>query len=476
MQAKHLNTIVAACDEALEETLVKNMPNINVLSTVRDQSSLFNSLEEDAEETNVIFLKETLPGNYLIGQVVKNIKENYPDIRIIFIMVSTNDEEVSKLKTYLYSKQVYDILYDEAYDIDDVSRAMFSPKKFKDITKEMKNVPFEEELKSFENNETESDDEKDIPKEDIKLNYNNNIYSESPAPKAIAFWSPKGGSGIDTLAIITGACIAKNTNIPVCIADFSEIPNAQLFFNVSDSMKSMENAYEAQSSGKLNSYTLDNYLIGYEEMPCKITNLHILPGAINKINFYRRIMEDDGGQEVLKNFCDIIGYLKEKFRVVILILSSDIYHVPTVAGLSKANQINMILENNLCSIYNTQRFIDDKYGILNRFSIDKSKMKFILNKDYIKDMFYIDKYKSFAGFEFDARMPLVPDEIYDMIKHQDPSRIFDANEVCRKGILSVINTIMKMEYNGEVESKTEGKAREKKKEGLFKKIFKKLFK
>lgn len=446
-----IRAISATCDDILEEVIETELTNVKLFVS-RYQEQLEELLLQDSN-FNVILFKENFPLNCHPLSFVKYIKENYPHIRIVFIMTSTNREDVDKYTTYLHSKQIYDIIKDNDFGRDQLLSALFEPKTAADALSSSKKMSFEDEFNNINTMETmaskgfEAENTNSLGANDININYNNDVKYSFPSPKVVAFWSPKGGTGVDTLAIQTAYMIAKNTNIDVCIADFSDSPNMHLHFNMLDSRRNIESLYVQQATGKLNVYTVDNYIINGADTAFKLPNLHILPGALKRINFYKKMESVDGNAFVGGCLESIIDTLREKYTVVILILSSNFYNLPTFAGLKKCNQINMVLENDASSFYNANRYLHPEYGIFNACKIDKNKCKVILNKLYVKDTFYIDNFVKINGLPIDARVGLLPEEAFNAYKSANPDLFVQASDEAKYDILSVVNTITHMEFS-----------------------------
>ena len=444
--------ISATCDDVLEEVIETELSNIK-LSVIRFQEQLEELLIQDSN-FNLILFKENFPLNCHPLNFIKYLRENYPHIRIIFIMTSSKSEDIDKYTTYLNSKQVYDIINDNQFGRDELISAIFEPKSATDALNSSRKVSFEDEFKNVTSMEQfalqgfQDNNEKE-PIQSIDINYNNNVKYSFPSPKVVSFWSPKGGAGVDTLAIQTAYMIAKNTKIDVCIADFSDSPNMHLHFNILDSRKNIESLYIQQAAGKLNVYTVDNYIINGADTQFKLPNLHILPGALKRINFYKRMESIDGKSFVGNCIESIIDTLREKYTVVILILSNNIYNVPTFAGLKKCSQINMILENDASSFYNANRYLEPEYGIFNASKIDSSKCKIILNKMYVKDEFYIENFVKINGLPIAAQVSLLPEEAFSAYKTANPDLFVQNSEIAKYDILSVVNTITYMEFSSE---------------------------
>ena len=56
-----------------------------------------------------------------------------------------------------------------------------------------------------------------------------------------------------------------------------------------------------------------------------------------------------------------------------------------------------------------------------------------------------------------ARVPLVPDELFNSIKMSNPSILTNTSEKAMYGILSVVNTITPMSYSGGSDDSTNKK-------------------
>lgn len=446
-----IRAISATRDDILEEVIDTELTNVK-LEVTRFQEQLEELLIQDSK-FNVLLFKEDFPLNCHPLSFIKHIKETYPNIRVIFIMTSTKQDDVDKYTTYLHSKQVYDIIKDNDFGRDQLISALFEPKSASDILQASKGISFETEFKNINTMEQMAAGGFDQQNENhinnvanININYNNNVKYSYPSPKVISFWSPKGGTGVDTLAIQTAYMLAKNTNVDVCLADLSDFPNMHLHFNLMDTRKNIESLYVQQATGKLNVYTVDNYIINGADTQFRLPNLHILPGAVKRINFYKKMESVDGNAFVGNCLESIIDTLREKYTIVILILSSNFYNLPTFAGLKVCNQINMVLENDASSFANANRYLHPEYGIFNACKIDKNKCKIILNKSYVEDTFYIDSFYKINGLPIDAKVPLLPDETYQAYKSASPDLLVSSSEVAKNGILSVVNTITYMEF------------------------------
>lgn len=445
-----IRAISATCDDILEEVIENELTNVK-LSITRFQEQLEELLVQDSN-FNVLLFKENFPLNCHPLNFVKFIRESYPHIRIVFIMTASNRDDIDKYTTYLHSKQVYDIIRDNDFGREELIAALFEPKSASDVLNSSKKMSFEDEFRNINTmEELASKGFEDTTKiestaADININYNNNVKYTYPSPKVVSFWSPKGGAGVDTLAIQTAYMIAKNTNIDVCIADFSDSPNMHLHFNLLDTRKNIESIYVQQATGKLNVYTVDNYIINGADTAFKMPNLHILPGALKRINFYKKMESVDGNAFVGGCLESIIDTLREKYTVVILILSSNFYNLPTFAGLKKCNQINMVLENDVSSFYNANRYLHPEYGIFNACNIDKQKCKVILNKAYVNDPIYIDNFTKINELRIDAKVGLYPGEFFDAYKSTNPDLFPLSTEAGKFDILSVVNTITNMEF------------------------------
>lgn len=452
------NVLCAINDELLEEFLTKEVSNIKVIANIQYQEALFGYLEKNPDaDIDVILLKENLPGASLPLQVVSELRGNYPNIRVVYFITTSDTNKLNTIKTALHFNCVYDIIYDfNDYDAETVYEAIFKPKTFEDIKKENQANSFEEKLESIQKFNELSENNFDLDKKESPivinkgLNYNNNVKYEYPPSKVISFWSPKAGAGAKTLALNTAYMIAKYTDIDICIADFSKIPNLHLLLNADIiNEKNIEYAYVQQANGKLNPYTIENYIINGKSLNCGYANLYVMPGAVHKINFFERLVGKDSPEEIAKIFSGIINNLREKYTIVILVLSSDITHIPTAVALKQCNQINIVLENDVCSIYNLNRYWDKDSGLFNRYKISRDKCKFILNKNYVQDNFYLTKFAKLTGRDIDVFIPLIPDEIFNSVKRANPTSLIHTNKKTRDAFADIVNTITLMEFTDE---------------------------
>lgn len=444
----YLRILSATCDDLLEEVLQNDFTNVKLVS-VRYKEQLNEMLTQDSQ-FNVLLFKEDFVKNIHPMQYIKNIKESYPHIRIVFIMTTTNPAELSQYTTYLHSKQIYDIIQNSDFGKDELIKALFEPKTAQDILQEGRNVSFEEEFRNITmmeekaNNNFAPEEKLDYTK-NIDFNYNNNVKYAYPSPKTVTFWSPKGGTGVDTLAIQTAFMLAENTNIDVCLLDLADTPNMHLHLNIIDDHRNFEHLYAQQAAGKLNVYTVDNFIINCASTRFKLPNLHIIPGATQHVTFFKQIENADGRVEMSRNISSILDTLREKFTVVIVILSNNILTLPSLIALQKCNHINMVLENDGAGFVNANKYLHDQMGIFNSHKIDKNKCSIVMNKRYVNDNAYIDKFMQINNVNVDASVGLYPDEAFSAYKSANPLTFTKNNPAAKQDILSVVNTITSME-------------------------------
>lgn len=144
-----LTAVFAANDKQIEKC-VKQIPDVNILCSVKRREAIVDTVIE--YNPHMVIIKKSLPGKTDFREIIRKLRTFKPDLKIVFLY-GRPDEEYRSFLDYLISQRVYDFVLG---DIDEVelNAAIRGDKKLKDVeqfilTNEDKERAKEQEAKSL---------------------------------------------------------------------------------------------------------------------------------------------------------------------------------------------------------------------------------------------------------------------------------------------------------------------------------------
>lgn len=376
-----IRVVLATGDERLDD-YVAQVPGVRVLRAVYYKEGVLSTLQElreAGEVPDVLMISENLDGDGDIRDLLREIRLTSYETRIIFIFDNADEDNVLSMRHFLLGLQIYDTLGDhpDGFGPEEVLQALLEPRSPLEVMRELAQLSRGEDiarrpphpLSGYGASSPGAGTERTQP-----APQNLRVELTTDVVPVTAFWSAKGGEGVDTLAVNVAIAVAQAApDLMVCIVDLARTPNVHLHFNVFDEDRNLETVLDLARRNRLSPHTIQRYVIEHQ----KIRNLWILPGSIRTINFDQELEGRERDIETL------IAVLRSVYDCVILVLSSDMPSLsfpPTLVGLQKADQILMVLTEDHASLYNARRALDPEYGRLQARDIDMSKIRFVLNK------------------------------------------------------------------------------------------------
>ena len=307
-------------------------------------------------ETDVIIISSLLQGSFSLIEFVSELKETSMLSRIIVIVENISDEE----RNVLLSKGVFDILYDESADINDVLEA---------IDREAP-INYQAQLKNEVNK----------LKEKIEQDYKSNVTDITSFIKAIqkqevisVFGTP--GSGKSTVVGNLVKSFCKKTNAKILLIDLdtmngnldeilqvSKIPsNVELIMD-EDKKCGLNYAADLSIKNRFDTNVLDEIIIdcGGFDLLSGNTSLHYCQNTLNAY-FYDYLLK-----------C-----AKEKYDFIFLDLSSNLFLDSTKWGLKESTAVLFVTENSNICLKKSIQILDVVFNVWNVY---KEKFKLILNR------------------------------------------------------------------------------------------------
>lgn len=433
-----LRVFLATGDEQLDDFVTKQMKDVRVVKAVYYRDVVLEALAdlmptEDAPE--VIMIGESLDGAVDMRELLRDIRLASFNTRVVYIFDDASEDNVIPMRHYLMSLQIYDTLGEDpdGYGPEEVHRALFQPRNPADVLRELSELERGGRAPAptppLLGDRREPEPPPLVPVVPVSG------LSTDVIP-VTAFWSAKGGEGVDTLAINAAVAVAKaSPDLLVCLADFSRTPNVHLHFNAYDEERNFEEVVAQAERRKLSPYTLEKYVVEHPE----IKNLHILVGSVQTINFDANLV----GKEM--EIESIISVLRDVYGCVILVTSSGLGGLDspaTVVALQKADQILMVVTEDHASFYNARRALDPEYGRLQAKGIDTGKVRLVLNKYLANETGLRERMAKTLGQPAAAVVPMFPEILGRALAEATPlMEQRDLPEEVRQGFEEVASLI-----------------------------------
>lgn len=336
--------ITALGENVINEKLKKEMIYEIIGNDIPYQDGVIDILEGNSL-IEVLFLSETLIGEYEIKEFINKIKKISPDVEIIFFM-SSND---SKLEIFLQSNGISKIYKDGENTIDEIINKLSDNFKEYDLTEEI------ERLKKLLEEKQERDLLKSKLKIENRVKLKNTIKKDKNKVIAISGNYNSGKSLITSLLAMT----YKMQSFNVLIIDFD-------IFN-----KAQEKLFGIHKN-------INNSIIKVSNGLSLFTNLDLIFNNNNKIT--------------IEKVNTIINDLKKDYEIILIDTSSEINLKFTKAALKNVDKIIFLTEGNLLELKKSKNllevYINDWEISPYKFNILMNKInKFSIEKEIIKDIF-----------------------------------------------------------------------------------------
>lgn len=334
--------ITALADPQLNNELKKDNDFIVMGKDIQYQEGVIEILEEE-KEVDFLIISEVLPGDEKIESLIEKIKIINNNINIIIILENKKEE----LEKYLYSKNVYLILYNKI--------------EIKEIIKLIKN-------KKDDENEKIKKEINDLKKIIIEQNSKNEQNKKQKIKKEINSQKEVicvlGSSGVGK-SIFT-ANLAKSliyTRKKILIIDFDILNNS--LHTILGVKK-----YSEKIIQKIKENNLIKEKINLEELKIKINKRISLISGIN-------LLFDSKYKINNIQFNNLFNEIKNYYDVIIIDTSSECFLDYTKEIIKKSNINIFIVEPNLLEIKKSKNILKIYEE---EWNIDKNKINILFNK------------------------------------------------------------------------------------------------
>ncbi len=310
-------------------------------------------LDINDQDIDVMIVSSILQGQYAMLDFIKEIKKKFLATRVILIVDTITEEE----KNILVSKGVFDILYDNEVDIQDIIEAIDreEPINIKaEIARQMKK---REEKGVAEVTEASPVYITQIQKQEVIAVYGT------------------AGSGKSTVLANMVKFFAKKTNAKILVIDLDTLSgNLDEVLQIEKVPKNVEILLENEKKCGIN-YMADLVLKNrfdanvLEELVMVCKGFDVLTGNTS-LHYCQNVLNENCYQKLL-------DAAKEKYDFIFLDLSSNIFLDATKWALQQSSKVLFVTEDSRICLKKATQQLD---LIVKGWNIWKNKIQIILNK------------------------------------------------------------------------------------------------
>ena len=350
-----MKRIVTALGNSILNDELKKYAKYDVLAEdIMYQEGVLDFISQN--ETDVLIISGLLQGTNNLVDFANEIRKVSVASRVIFIV----DDILEEDKNLLYSKGIFDILYDEKAEIEDVIEA----------------IDREEPI----NYKAQIKNEVGKLKEELEEKYKNNVtditslINTTQKQEVISvFGTP--GSGKSTIAANLVKWFSKKTNSKILLIDFDTMngnldeilqvskipPNVELMMD-EDKKCGLNYAADLSIKNRLDTNVLDEIVIG-------VNGFDFLSGNTS-IHYCQNVLNEEFYDYLLK--C-----AKEEYDFIFFDLSSNLFLDSTKWALKESSSVIFVTENSNVCLKKSIQILDVVFNVWN---IYKGKFKLILNR------------------------------------------------------------------------------------------------
>lgn len=329
------------------------------------QEAVLDFLKE--EDFDVIVLSGLLQGQYNMIDFAKEVKKNQITSRIILIVDSITEEE----KNILISKGIFDILYDNEIEIDDVLEAIDREEPINLKLQLEKELQVYKETKTLKQKDVRENSEEFITKPEQIL------VTHIQKQEVITVFGT-AGSGKSTIIAELTKIFSKKTNAKILLIDLDTLQgNLDEILGVSKIPENVEILLDEDKKCGIN-YVADLVLKNRFD----INVLDELVIHCGTFDFLSGNTSLHYCQNVLNEHCyeKLLSVAKEKYDFILIDSSSNIFLDSTKWALQNSSKVLFVTEaSNIC----LKKTLQLLYVVLNLWKIWKEKIKIVLNQTNI---------------------------------------------------------------------------------------------
>lgn len=414
------------------------------------KEGIIKSIVECAPD--ILIIRETLPGNENIMNIIYEIRNNYGNIRIIFIAGKRKigDQLLSTLVSY----GIYDIIFGENIQAGSIISLIEKKNNYNDV-KHLQPIPVLDEKRNkifFEQREIENSEltEEDIfpkdkkkkqlsfykktEKEKIKKKIEEKNQNEK---KIITFLGGKPGVGTTSIAVNTAFQLAVNGFKTIYLEFNPSTPSVCYWYELGLISEGIDTALDNLKKERYKE--VQNAIIKTINLKKQNDNYKGFPNCLDFMFFSKEYLSRLKNDSNSLSSKDLFMYLlyQLNYDYVVIDVPSDIYNESTLDALMFSNKIFSVITQDISSI---------GYYLFKIWELEKRNINVLFKNTYILNLYQIANFdikeiKEWLNINDLIIMPLILQDFVDANFHGMPVIFNTQNQEFLDNIEKIINNI-----------------------------------
>lgn len=408
-----MKKIVTALGNPILNNELKKYKEFQIMiNDIQYQEAIIEFLEIE-KDIDYIILNEILPGNISIEELINKIKIKNENIEIIIILEKENKE----LESFLYSKKIFNIFYNNKVEIIDIIKILKN--------KKINNIKIEQDIEIIKDIIL---NDSNINKQINKIKINNETKKELKSNNKMICVLGSSGVGKSIFSVCFSNYLKNNKN-KILIIDFDVLNNSiHTIMGINKYSKKVKEKIKGKDSNSLNNFnnfnndnnnnfninkfSLNNYNINIEDLIISVNkNVDLLTGIDILFNSDEEINEF--------KLLEIISVIKRQYDYIIVDTSSECFFKYNRILIEHADKNIFLLEANLLEITKAKRLLD---MYKNNWKINSNKIKIIINK-YNKNSIDLKLLKNIFG-EYEMLGKIKMGNFYNSIINKNNNNLY----------------------------------------------------
>lgn len=384
-----MKKIVTALGNPILNNELKKYKEFQIMiNDIQYQEAIIEFLEIE-KNIDYIILNEILPGNISIEELINKIKNKNENIEIIIILEKENKE----LESFLYSKKIFNIFYNNKVEIIDIIKILKN--------KKINNIKIEHDIEIIKDIIL---NDSNINKQINKIKINNETKKNLKSNNKMICVLGSSGVGKSIFSVCFSNYLKSKKN-KILIIDFDILNNSiHTIFGI--------NKYSKKVKEKVKEKDLNNYNINIEDLIISVNkNVDLLTG----IDILFNSDEDINQTQLL----EMINEIKKQYDYIIVDTSSECFFKYNRILIEHADKNIFLLEANLLEITKGKRLLD---MYKNKWKINSNKIKIIINK-YNKNSIDFNLIKNIFG-EYEMLGKIKMENFYNSIINKNNNILY----------------------------------------------------
>ncbi len=384
-----MKKIVTALGNPILNNELKKYKEFQIMiNDIQYQEAIIEFLEIE-KNIDYIILNEILPGNISIEELINKIKNKNENIEIIIILEKENKE----LESFLYSKKIFNIFYNNKVEIIDIIKILKN--------KKINNIKIEQDIEIIKDIIL---NDSNINKQINKIKINNETKKSLKSNNKMICVLGSSGVGKSIFSVCFSNYLKSKKN-KILIIDFDILNNSiHTILGI--------NKYSKKVKEKVKEKDLNNYNINIEDLIISVNkNVDLLTG----IDILFNSDEDINQTQLL----EMINEIKKQYDYIIVDTSSECFFKYNRILIEHADKNIFLLEANLLEITKGKRLLD---MYKNKWKINSNKIKIIINK-YNKNSIDFNLIKNIFG-EYEMLGKIKMENFYNSIINKNNNNLY----------------------------------------------------